>query len=188
MVRRSACPTCNADLGNWDVAAAPRNVVLAGLVEGLGRACLVVSHGRCFAMLRQKRSGVLCHLTRVEGAVGGQPHAVAPPQNLWSGSLSPASGPLYELQLRLTNSLFVTKPSLFVAVVDRSGSMSGGPWRLLLGYFCLFPLLKAFALKTGAGSADAHSRYLGSSFSCSQLMALLHRAGAVQPHGQGEQS
>ncbi len=92
-VRRKVCPTCNADLADWDVSAAPRNVVLAGLVEGLAAP------------------------------------VPAPAQNQWSGCLNPASTALYELELRLTNSKFVVRPSLFVAVVDRSGSMSGGPWR-----------------------------------------------------------
>src|SRR5690606_33462790 len=36
--------------------------------------------------------------------------------------------PVSELKLSVVNSTFVSKPSLFIAVVDKSGSMSGNPW------------------------------------------------------------
>ena len=39
------------------------------------------------------------------------------------------SSTIAELTLSLSKSRFATKPSLFIPVVDRSGSMSGGPWR-----------------------------------------------------------
>jgi hypothetical protein len=42
-----------------------------------------------------------------------------------SGELLPVS----ELKVCLQRALFVTRPSLFIAVVDRSGSMQGRPWQ-----------------------------------------------------------
>lgn len=47
----------------------------------------------------------------------------------WEAKLVNVSSTIAELTLTLSKSRFATKPSLFIPVVDRSGSMSGGPWR-----------------------------------------------------------
>lgn len=53
----------------------------------------------------------------------------------WSAVLNPVGdlqgNPLgvSELKLSLENASFTPKPSLFLAVVDRSGSMAGSPWK-----------------------------------------------------------
>lgn len=47
----------------------------------------------------------------------------------WSATLTKIQEPIAQLEISLENSKFVTKPSLFIAVVDFSGSMSGSPAR-----------------------------------------------------------
>lgn len=95
--RKPECPMCRGDLSGFDVKHAPKNVVLAGLVEALR---------------------------------GAPPAVVMTKQNVWLAHVNPVvEGSLLELKLELRNSQFVTNPSLFIACVDRSGSMSGGPWR-----------------------------------------------------------
>jgi uncharacterized protein len=96
--RRRVCPSCNGDLQAFDATHAPKNVVLAGLVEAME------------AMNQQ-----------------GPP----PVDHIWSASVNMVGDdiPMAELTLSIDRALFVTKPSLFIAVNDRSGSMSGGPWR-----------------------------------------------------------
>ena len=47
----------------------------------------------------------------------------------WSATLTRIQEPIAQLELSLENSKFVTKPSLFIAVVDFSGSMAGSPAR-----------------------------------------------------------
>lgn len=48
----------------------------------------------------------------------------------WSATLTPVPGTtINQLKISIDKSNFVTKPSLFIAVVDRSGSMAGSPWK-----------------------------------------------------------
>jgi len=96
--RRRVCPSCNGDLQHFDAAHAPKNVVLAGLVEAME------------AMNQQ-----------------GPP----PVDHIWTAAVNMVGDdvPMAELTLSIDRALFVTKPSLFIAVNDRSGSMAGGPWR-----------------------------------------------------------
>jgi ankyrin repeat protein/uncharacterized protein YegL len=98
------CPTCNAELFDYNPLTAAKNVVLASLIESI-----------------QNESNV---------------HDVENGQiNSWNSTIVPVIDdkgnvlPVSEFNLSLENSQFITKPSLFIAVVDRSGSMSGGPWR-----------------------------------------------------------
>ena len=97
------CPCCNTDQPNFDPMTAPRNIILANLVE-------------------QFRNPV-------EAVIQDDPNI---PQNKWSATLVPITSTrqkIFELTLNLENSTFEVKPSLFIAVVDRSGSMSGAPWK-----------------------------------------------------------
>jgi hypothetical protein len=58
--------------------------------------------------------------------------AAAPvrPEHRWSAWLDRVEqSQMAELTLQLEDSLFATCPSLFIAVVDRSGSMAGNAWR-----------------------------------------------------------
>ena len=100
---KQICPTCNAELFDFDPATAAKNVVLASLIDSIQNESRVNVEEDC--------------------------------QNTWDASIIPIIDdkgntlPISEFNLSLENSQFVTKPSLFIAVVDRSGSMSGGPWR-----------------------------------------------------------
>jgi ankyrin repeat protein len=88
----------------FDAENAPKNVVIAGLVEAIQ------------ALNRPQN----------QQAPAGQNQ-----DHSWSASLNMVGDdiPMVELSLSIDRSLFVTKPSLFIAVNDRSGSMGGGPWR-----------------------------------------------------------
>ena len=87
------CPSCNADLREFDAVNAAKNVVLAGLVDSF------------LAKTEEKKN------------------------HHWSCSLTPISdsSDVCELRLELENSKFSTRPSLFIAVLDGSGSMSSRP-------------------------------------------------------------
>jgi ankyrin repeat protein len=52
-------------------------------------------------------------------------------EHQWSCTLTPVTEneKMYELKLSVTDSKFTTRPSLFIAVLDRSGSMGGAPER-----------------------------------------------------------
>lgn len=100
------CPCCRAEIPDFDIINTPRNVTLAYLVE-------------------QFRNPI-------EALIQDNPSI---PQNNWSASLTPVTSTIndkqkvYELCVSLENSTFEVKPSLFIAVVDRSGSMGGSPWK-----------------------------------------------------------
>lgn len=57
-----------------------------------------------------------------------------PCEPVWKCTVTPvepwhdSKDTMAELKLSLSNSIFVTQPSLFICVVDASGSMSGGPY------------------------------------------------------------
>jgi len=100
------CPCCRAEIPDFDIINTPRNVTLAYLVE-------------------QFRNPI-------EALIQDNPSI---PQNNWSANITPVTSTIndkqkvYELCVSLENSTFEVKPSLFIAVVDRSGSMSGSPWK-----------------------------------------------------------
>lgn len=97
LTRRPQCPTCNGNLRDFPVMTAAKNVVLAALV-----------------------------------ATFEEPPPVsvpAPRTHQWSCMAVPitAKNTLCEITLTLENAKFQTRPSLFIALLDRSGSMSGRP-------------------------------------------------------------
>jgi len=106
------CPACNQVFNNFDPLQAPTNVVIAGMVETLKRQ-----------MAGQTRGGI------------------DPTQNAeWKATITPvvidkdpttwvSSSPIAELKIYLENSQFKIEPTLFIAVCDTSGSMSGNPWK-----------------------------------------------------------
>ena len=104
------CPMCRAEIPHFDALHAPKNVIIAGMVDSYNRL--------------------------VQDPPDPAPPPVPlPPKQTWYCSASPVFNnentaiPVSELQINLDNAEFATKPSLFIAVVDRSGSMSGSPWQ-----------------------------------------------------------
>ena len=106
----ATCPMCRADIPHFDALHAPKNVIIAGMVESYLRLAQSVN-------------------------IVPPPPPLGPPKQIWSCSASPVVNgenvtlPVSELSINLDNAEFATKPSLFIAVVDRSGSMSGSPWQ-----------------------------------------------------------
>lgn len=109
MASKPDCPMCNTNLEylNFDPLTATKNVVLSGLIETL------------------KNSSINTDSVEEEIIIDGQE---------WACSLAPIYGKdkkllsVAELNLSLTKAEFVTRPSLFITVVDKSGSMGGNPW------------------------------------------------------------
>lgn len=101
------CPLCNGDLSRFDARNQAKNVVLAALVE------------------------TLQELTNGAPPDGGGVAVAAPKEHEWTCTATPivASNTMCELSLNLHNARFQTRPALFVAVMDRSGSMGGLPER-----------------------------------------------------------
>ena len=153
------CPLCNGDLSEFDAEGAAGNVVLSALTE---------------AAAVQAGAGVEANTPQQQ-----QEQPPPPPTHEWSASLSPVVGKdntatdICELSLRLRKGKFTPKPSLFIAVVDKSGSMAGSPWRQvqsalvhMTGVTSSNPLVKtvmitydsyATILET-AGKTDAETR------------------------------
>jgi len=100
-LRRHRCPLCNSDLTYFDPSAAAKNVIITGLIDTLQQA-------------------------REEEVDPSIPEIK---DHVWSATVTPITptSNMAELHLRLENSKFITRPSLFLAVLDRSGSMSGYP-------------------------------------------------------------
>jgi len=93
------CPFCKQDVGDFDPIGAPKNFTIAGLVEDY--------------LKKQEPEG----------------------EQRWSASLVPLHDrkgsqlPIGQLKVNLEDSNFSAKPSLFIGVVDQSGSMAGSAWR-----------------------------------------------------------
>src|SRR3990167_158719 len=96
-VRDKTCPMCNANLDNFDVTSAPKDIILESIIESYKGELKTVS----------KKHHWECTITPVNS-----------PQEVWEYA---------QLKLTLEDSKFSTKPSLFIAVLDRSGSMGGSP-------------------------------------------------------------
>lgn len=102
------CPNCRGSLSSFDPMTAPKNLIVAALLESV--------------------------TTLIKPPP--EPTTLPPEKPVkWSATLTPLIDvnnnplPLAELKLSLENSKFAVKPTLFIAVVDRSGSMSGNPWK-----------------------------------------------------------
>lgn len=104
------CPLCNADLSNFNVYIAPKELHLAGLVE---------------TFIKQKNQNNNNNISK-------QPNK----NHTWSCKIYPidisesikSSTRIAEFELLINQPNFKISPSLFILVVDRSGSMSGTPW------------------------------------------------------------
>jgi len=100
------CPMCKGDLESFDPLSATKNVVISSMVESL---------------LKLKTS-----------PSNNQP---LPQHHRWKATLSRLKNhkgekiPIGELKLNLEDSKFSVRPSLFICVVDRSGSMGGNPFK-----------------------------------------------------------
>lgn len=96
------CPMCGIDISQFDIIGAPKNVNLAGLVE---------------ILLNEHR---ITH------------------KHKWSATIVPLISntnetlTVAELKLSIKDAKFLTKPCLFIAVVDQSGSMAGQAWNQVL--------------------------------------------------------
>ncbi|XWV24722.1 hypothetical protein QJ856_gp1061 [Tupanvirus deep ocean] len=104
------CPLCNGNLENFDPLTAQKNVVIMGLLE----------------TFKNLQNGI---------SVENKPIVVPNKIPKWSAFVNPVFDcygkeiGISELKVSLQNSTFIPRPSLFIAVVDRSGSMSGNPWQ-----------------------------------------------------------
>ena len=94
---RSKCPLCNGELDEFDAAGAAKNVLLAGLVD----------------TLEEQTNEIVVKDDHQE--------------QRWSCSATPivANKGMSEVLINIENAKFQTRPALFIAVLDRSGSMAG---------------------------------------------------------------
>eukprot|EP01060_Flectonema_neradi_P009626 TRINITY_DN16854_c0_g1_i1.p1 TRINITY_DN16854_c0_g1~~TRINITY_DN16854_c0_g1_i1.p1 ORF type:complete len:1402 (+),score=282.26 TRINITY_DN16854_c0_g1_i1:59-4264(+) len=92
---REKCPLCNGDLSEFDAEAAAKNVLLAGLVD----------------TLQEQRDEPVDDTS----------------DHLWTCTATPvvSNKGMAEVVVNIQRSKFQTRPALFIAVLDRSGSMSG---------------------------------------------------------------
>jgi ankyrin repeat protein len=101
LVNNDRCPMCNGDLSTFDARTVARNVLLAGMVSSLQN-----NHNTSHP----------------------QRQSIQPESHRWSATLVPIKdSTMAEMTLSLEESKFSVHPSLFIAVLDCSGSMGGGP-------------------------------------------------------------
>lgn len=99
------CPLCNIVLSNFDALTAPKNKTIMGILDSFNAI--------------QKQETII------------DPKKI----QKWTADLSPIVNNndktfgMAELKISLANAQFVPRPNLFIAVVDRSGSMGGDAWR-----------------------------------------------------------
>lgn len=105
------CPLCNQNLDNFDAVNAPKNVTITSMLES-------------FLKLQSNSNSVGSVLQNDQNDQNNN-------NEQWSCDLVPLMDNLdiSELQISLENAKFVPRPSLFIAVVDRSGSMGGFFWK-----------------------------------------------------------
>lgn len=96
------CPLCNSDLSTFDPLTAPKNVNLASMIETFNTSQDSTPYVPSVNTWTAECAQVF--------DVNGNPLSVS------------------ELIINLINSNFVTQPSLFIALVDKSGSMGGTGW------------------------------------------------------------
>ena len=97
---KQECPMCRASLNAFDAQAAPRNVAISGLVDDL-------------------KVGFNIRAEPINNLGGRLQHIV--------DSNGVNTGDVYRMLL-LNDASISVRPTLFIAVCDRSGSMSGQPW------------------------------------------------------------
>lgn len=103
------CPNCRSDISNFDAANAPVNRQIAKAVESFRE----LSQDPCKLQVKIRDNKEPVWTTTVTPIINNRGESL----------------PVAELKITLENAKFVPRPSLFIAVVDRSGSMSGAPWR-----------------------------------------------------------
>lgn len=103
------CPNCRKDLDVFDPLTAPKNIVLAGLVENFIAMQNAQTNTNSVKNVTKTDPKWTCYVTPV---VNNKDETI----------------PVAELKISLENAKFVPRPSLFIAVVDRSGSMAGSAW------------------------------------------------------------
>ena len=97
-IQRLVCPMCNADISQFDIPHAPRNVALAAMVESLERECKSAPKTKWHCVMKPIIGPGGCAIGVCESTITA--HNVAKEQ----------------------------RPNLVIAVVDRSGSMAGKAW------------------------------------------------------------
>ncbi len=107
-----SCPMCNASLADFDIVNATRNVNIAGMVDTVKEQEAKKAHEEQKLLVAQQWK---CFVTPLVAQVDARQET--------------KQLKIAELKLLLVNARFATKPSHFIIVVDRSGSMSGKPWK-----------------------------------------------------------
>lgn len=100
------CPLCGQNLGYFDVENTKKNVVIASLVESFKKN----QNNVIESSIQKNLPKWNCTITSLHGNNG-------------------TYLPIGELEITLENANFIPRPTLFIAVVDKSGSMSGNPWK-----------------------------------------------------------
>ena len=114
------CPSCNGNLENFDIHNAPKNVILASLVEEIVK------------MAQNNIQPVTQPQIQQNNTINKKNENLEPEWKCIINHLTDEDDndmPVGELKLSLQNAGFAPRPCLFIVVVDQSGSMSGKPWQ-----------------------------------------------------------
>eukprot|EP01083_Nonionella_stella_P182434 656511_1 len=122
---RNTCPLCNGDLSSFDPNTAPSNKNILSFVE------MIQSQRQ----LKEQLNILSVAPKQNEVSEKTSAAVVEPPKQQWTARIQTMHGhgtnmlsPIAQLQITLKNSNFELIPSLFIIVVDKSGSMSGSAW------------------------------------------------------------
>lgn len=101
------CPLCNSALTDFDAVNTAKNSTVSSMIDTLN---------------------TINPINTINPQSASQ--STTNNNHIWSATLTPVNeeNDVAELKLSLDRSLFNVKKSLFIAVVDNSGSMDGNPW------------------------------------------------------------
>ena len=148
------CPLCHADLTvyGFDANTAGGNAVLAEMVNILHQPTAVLPPHRWNASITP--------ITATPPIAPSSTASSAPAPS----STAPSAPVKAEFRLTLENSRFAPRPTLFVAVLDSSGSMSGGPERQvrtalrhILGLAATAPHLQLVVVSYNSTATEIHT-------------------------------
>ena len=121
--QETKCPLCNANLSDFDIMNTAKNTTIAGMVDTISKSSPSTVESSNIASTSTSNS-----------TSNSASASVSSLDHIWTCELTPLYNkhnvrlPIANLTLSLEKSRFQVKSSLFIFVVDNSGSMWGNPW------------------------------------------------------------
>eukprot|EP01084_Bolivina_argentea_P002249 4157_1 len=127
----NTCPLCNGNLSQFDAKTAPSNKNIKSFVELIKKQQEMKQQLNLISEAKNDQSP---EKEQKQQQKQHKQNKEPPKKQEWSAcikkmyTLNNKQSNIAQLQIRLKNSTFNLIPSLFIIVVDKSGSMSGSAW------------------------------------------------------------